>query len=334
MTRSRLLTGATEQSHQLGDARIFAVEMGEGPLVLFVHGFPESWYSWRHQLPAVAEAGYRAVAIDVRGYGRSSKPPAVVDYRMVRLVADNVRLVEHLGASGAVIVGHDWGAPIAWSSCLLRPDVFNALALLSVPYTPPGADPPTEMLARLVGPENEFYMNYFQEPGRMEAEAEEDLRGLLAGFYLGASGDAPADMENFAVVPRGRRLRDMLPGTSATLDLPWMTPDDFEFYAAEFERTGLTGGLNRYRNLDRDVEDLAAFRDHPITVPSLFIGGEKDGPTIWGAGAIARFDRTLPDCRGVHVLAGSGHWIQQERAEEVNRLLLEFLGVVRPVGDG
>lgn len=326
-----LPAGATEHSYRADDVRIHAVEMGEGPVVLFLHGFPESWYSWRHQLAVMAEAGYRAVAIDVRGYGRSSRPAGVAAYRMLRLVADNVRLAEALGVTEVVAVGHDWGAPIAWTSSLLRPDLFSALALLSVPYAPPGLRQPTTVFAALVGPDDEFYMNYFQQPGRMEAEAEEDLAGFLAGFYLGASGDAPPGMGNFAVVPRGTRLRDLLPETGGRLDLPWMSPEDFAFYVGEFEHTGLSGGLNRYRNLDRDWEDLASLRGRPVTVPSLFVGGEKDGPTIWGAQAIARFGTTLPDCRGVHVLPGSGHWIQQEQAEEVNRLLLEFLAEVRPV---
>jgi len=324
--------GATERSYRSDDVRLHTVEMGEGPPVLLVHGFPESWYSWRHQLPALAEAGYRAIAPDVRGYGRSSHPRKIEEYRMVRLVADNVRIAEAIGAEQVVIVGHDWGAPIAWSSCLLRPDLFDALVLLSVPYIQQGTERPTAALAAISGPDHEFYMNYFQTPGRVEAEFEEDVPGWLGGFYLGASGDAPAELQPFWMIPRGTRQRDLLPAVGPDgLDLPWMSKADFEFYVGEFERTGIAGGLNRYRNLDRDWADLAALRGRPITVPSLFIGGEKDGPTVWNAAAIARFDQTLPGCRGSHILEGSGHWIQQERAEEVNRLLLGFLAEVRPV---
>ena len=311
--------------------RIHYVEQGpsDGPLVLLVHGFPELSYSWRNQLPALAAAGYHAVAIDVRGYGRSGKPSRVEDYRVVRHVADNVAVAEPFGAEHVVIVGHDWGAPISWTSVLLRPDLFDAIALLSVPYTPPSATQPTKAFAEMVGPDNEFYMNYFQEPGRAEAEAEEDVRRWLEGFYYGASADCPPGGGlGMAIVPRGERLVDRL----VTLDreLAWLSAAELDVYVAEFERTGLSGGLNRYRNLDRDWTDLAALRGQPLRVPALFIGGDKDGPTIWGANAIARFADTLPLLKGNHILENCGHWVQQEKADEVNGLLLEFLAEVRP----
>jgi len=304
--------------------RAHLVEQGEGPLVLLVHGFPESWYSWRHQLPALADAGYRAVAIDVRGYGRSSKPTAVDAYRMLELVADNLGVVAALGEQTAVIVGHDWGSPIAAASALLRPDVFRAVALLSVPYSAPGATRPSEAFRRMGGDE-EFYINYFQEPGRAEAEIEDDVRSWLLGFYFSASGDAMArpDGKTIATVAPGQGLRDRFVMPE---HLPaWLSEDDLEAYVAEFERSGFTGALNRYRNVDRDWEDLAVWAGRPITVPSLFIGGDRDGPTLWGASAIARFERTLPALHGSHVLAGCGHWTQQERATEVNELLIGFL---------
>jgi pimeloyl-ACP methyl ester carboxylesterase len=305
-----------------------AVEQGEGPVVLLVHGYPETSHSWRHQLPALAAAGYRAVAIDVRGYGRSSRPPAVEEYAMGRLVADNVRVAEALGSDEVVIVGHDWGAPIAWTSALLRPDLFSALAMLSVPYAPPSLQPPTKVFAELFGDEAEFYMNYFQEPGRADAEAAEDVRWWLSGFYYGAAAGAPPEATRFAVVPKGQRMKDLMAQPEG--EMAWLPPADLDHYVAEFERTGFTGGLNRYRNLDRDWADLAAFRGRPITVPSLFIGGDKDGPTQWGAGAIARFPETLPLLRGSHILEDCGHWVQQEKPAEVNALLLEFLAEVRP----
>ncbi|MGH9293209.1 MAG: alpha/beta fold hydrolase [Acidimicrobiales bacterium] len=309
---------------------IHLVEQGGGPAVLLVHGFPETSYSWRHQLPALAAAGYRAVAIDVRGYGGSSRPASVDEYRMVRHVADNVAVAEALGEDHVVVVGHDWGAPIAWSSTLMRPDLFDALVLLSVPYAPPGAEAPTGVFARVAGPEHEFYMSYFQEPGRVEAEIGPDVRGFLAGVYLGASGDAPPGTANFSLIPRGATFQEMLPRVDTWPELGWMAEEDFARYVGAFEETGLTGGLNRYRNLDGDWADFAAFRGRPIGVPTLFVGGERDGPTIWGTKAIGAFDRTLSDCRGVHVLSGIGHWIQQEAAVEVNRLLLAFLAEVRP----
>ena len=203
--------------HHTVDARgtrIHLVEEGEGPIVLLVHGFPESWYSWRHQLPAIAAAGFRAVAMDVRGYGRSSKPLDIEAYGMLQHVADNLGVVEALGEATAIIVGHDWGSPIAAHSALLRPDVFTGVALLSVAYSPPGHRRPTDsfaaMAAGAAGDDEEFYINYFQEPGRAEAEIELDVRSWLLGFYVGASGDsvAPADGGTLATVPRGKLLRD------------------------------------------------------------------------------------------------------------------------------
>jgi pimeloyl-ACP methyl ester carboxylesterase len=316
--------------HRTVDARgtrIHLVEEGEGPIVLLVHGFPESWYSWRHQLPAIAAAGFRAVAIDVRGYGRSSKPLDIDAYGMVHHVADNAGVVEALGEETAIIVGHDWGSPIAAHSALLRPDVFTAVGLLSVAYSPPGRRRPTESFAAMAGAsgDEEFYINYFQEPGRAEAEIELDVRSWLLGFYVSASGDrvAPADGGTVATIPTGRQMRDrfVIPDV-----LPaWLTEDDLAFSTAEFERSGFRGPLNRYRNVDRDWVDLTAWRGSPITVPALFVGGERDGPTIWGAGAIARYPQTLPHLRGSHILPGCGHWIQQERPDELNELLTGFL---------
>jgi len=320
--------------HQVVDARgtrIHCVEEGTGPLVLLVHGFPESWYSWRRQLPVIADAGFRAVAIDVRGYGRSSAPLEVEAYGMLEHVSDNVAVVEALTGPGssAIVIGHDWGAPIAAHSALLRPDVFAGVAMLSVPYSPPGGRRPTDAFAelgRLAGPDEEFYINYFQEPGRAEREIELDVRSWLLGFYLAASADGVRSASaggSIATVARGTLLRDRFPVTDVLPD--WLTEDDLGFYVEEFERTGFRGPLNRYRSVDRDWHDLQVWKDAPIRVPSLFIGGELDGPTLWGGRAIARFPDTLPDLRGSHIVAGCGHWVQQEGADEVNRLLVDWL---------
>ncbi|MDR6974160.1 pimeloyl-ACP methyl ester carboxylesterase [Streptomyces sp. 3330] len=304
--------------------RLHLVEQGTGPLVLLVHGFPESWYSWRRQLPALAAAGYRAAAIDVRGYGRSSRPAATHAHGMLDLVADNVAVVRALGEESAVVVGHDWGSAIAAASALLHPEVFRAVGLLSVPYAPPGGPRPTEVLGRIGGPDQEFYVSYFQEPGRAEAEIEPDVRGWLAGFFAALSGDTmPArDEPDPHFVARGGRLRDRFP----TDALPaWLSEDDLDFYAGEFERTGLTGALNRYRNMDRDWEDLARHRGAPLTQPALFVGGARDASTTWMADAIDAYPTTLPGLSASHVLNDCGHWVQQERPDEVNRLLTDWL---------
>lgn len=277
--------------------RIHAVEAGEGPLVLLVHGFPESWYSWRHQLPALADAGYHAVAIDVRGYGRSSAPAEIDAYRMLCHVADNLGVLDALGSEEAVIVGHDWGAPIAWSSALLRPDRFRAVAGLSVPYSPRGHIAPRTTF-RAIGGDEEFYIEYFQEPGRAEAEIEHDVRAWITGIYLSAAGDGPAadarSGPTMFTIPRGGRMCDRFRDISDRELCDWLTEADLDVYVEEFEHSGFTGGLNRYRNVQRDWEDLAVVAGRPITVPSLFIGGSKDGPTLLGGGAIDRFPTTLP----------------------------------------
>ncbi|MFJ9621849.1 alpha/beta hydrolase [Streptomyces sp. NPDC101181] len=307
--------------------RLHLVEQGTGPLVLLVHGFPESWYSWRHQLPALAAAGYRAVALDVRGYGRSSRPEAADAYRMLDLVADNVALVRALGEQSAVVVGHDWGSNIAATSALLHPEVFRAVALLSVPYAPPGGPRPSDVFDQVGGPAQEFYVSYFQEPGRAEAEIEPDVRGWLAGFYAALSADTmpgPGDPEPHFVAPGGR-LRDRFPVGRRPA---WLTEENLDFYAAEFERTGLTGALNRYRSMDRDWEDLADHRGAPLVQPSLFVGGALDASTTWMSDAIDAFPTTLPGLSAAHLLEGCGHWIQQERPEEVNRLLTDWLATV------
>jgi pimeloyl-ACP methyl ester carboxylesterase len=320
---------ATDLTHRIipvNGIRLHTVEAGEGPLVLLVHGFPESWYSYRHQLPVLSAAGYRAVAIDVRGYGRSSAPVAIEDYRMIRMVADNVALVAALGEQQAVVVGHDWGAPIAWNSALIRPDIFRAVAGLSVPFAPAGDTRPSDAF-RAMGGDEEFYIEYFQRPGRAEVELDEDVRRWLLGFYFTASGDAPPPNEGtVATIPHGAAMRDRFayPHPMPT----WLSEDDLDFYTGEFERTGFTGGLNRYRNVDRDWEDLSVFRGRPIEVPALFVGGDRDGPTIWGMRSIERFGETLPKLHRSIILPGCGHWTQQERPSEVNEALLEFLAAL------
>ncbi|MEU9835975.1 alpha/beta hydrolase [Streptosporangium sp. NPDC048047] len=323
---SRQAMEITHRSVSSPGGRIHIAEQGTGPLVLLVHGFPETWYSWRHQMPALAAAGYRAVAIDVRGYGRSSAPAATDAYRMLDLVEDGVSVVHALGEETAVVVGHDWGATIAATSALLRPEIFRAVGLLSVPYTPPGGPRPSDVFAQLGGDE-EFYVSYFQEPGRAEAEIEPDVRGWLAGFYAALSADtmpAPGAPDPH-FVGRGGTLRDRFPAGR----LPaWLGERDLDVYAGEFERTGMTGALNRYRNMDRDWEDLAAFEGAPVTQPSLFVGGTLDVSTTWLADAIEAYPVTLPGLLSCHLLDGCGHWVQQERPAEVNRLLTDWLAAL------
>ncbi len=295
-------------------------EAGSGPLVLLIHGFPESSAAWRHQLPALAAAGYRAVAMDVRGYGRSLAPRGVEVYRMLAHVADVVALVHGLGERQAVLVGHDWGSPIASTTALLRPDLVSGVALLGVPYAERAPIRPTEAFA-MAGGDEEFYVSYFQEPGRAEAEIEPDLRRWLAGFTASLSGDVAAGTAPPFTVPPGGRMSDRF------VDGPpsWMTEADLDDAVAAFGANGVAGALNRYRNVDRDWEDLAALDGRVLSAPALFLAGAQDASLQWLAPAVDAFDRTLPGLRGVHLLEGSGHWVQQERPDEVNRLLVAWL---------
>ena len=316
----------THRTVNSNNIRIHLAEAGEGPTVLMIHGFPESWYSWREQLPVLAEHGYHAVAMDVRGYGRSSKPQNVEDYRMMLKVADVVGVVDAIDNGKVTVVGHDWGAPIAWNSALLRPDLFSGVAGLSVPYSAGGgAVRPTELFAMMAG-DDDFYINHFQEVGKAEREIEADVRQWILGFYWGAGGDV-IDGPNISMVRRGGTLSEKFVYPDVMPD--WMTDKDLDVYTREFEYSGFFGPLSLYRNVDRDWEDFSAFAGQPITIPSLFIGGEKDGPTVWGASAIANYSQTLPNLFKSEILPGAGHWIQQERAERTNELLLEFLNSLK-----
>ena len=311
---------------QVNGIRMRLAEQGGGPLVLFCHGWPESWYSWRHQLAAVAAAGYRAVAPDMRGYGGTDAPRSVDQYTMLHLVGDMVELVKALGEPHAVIVGHDWGAPVAWTCALLRPDIFRDVVGMSVPFTPPGK---IDLLSALRSQGvTTFYMQYFQASGVAEAELEADVGASLRRIYFSGSGDGP-QRATFGVLDPGAGV---LVNTVDPLETPqglpaWLPREDLAYYEGEFKRTGFRGGLNWYRNLRRSWELLAPWRGCIVRQPSLFIAGERDNVLRFPASQaqIEAYPRTLPGLRGCHILPGAGHWIQRERAAEVNRLLVAFL---------
>jgi pimeloyl-ACP methyl ester carboxylesterase len=299
--------------------RMHVAEQGEGPLVLLCHGFPESWYSWRHQLPALADAGYRAVAPDMRGYGQTDRPDATDQYTQLHHVGDMVGLLDALSVESAVIVGHDWGAPVAWNAALLRPDRFRAVAALSVPYLPRSGTRPTEALARAAG-DRFMYMLYFQTPGVAEAELERDVRDAMRRVLYGGSGDSGAWHVNKP------KHSTFLEGVPDPPQLPaWLTEADLDFYSSEFQRTGFRGGLNWYRNLDRTWELMAAWHGAPIRVPALFIAGDRDAVIARMRPALESMTRTVPSLRKLVLLSGCGHWTQQERPAQVNVELLTFL---------
>jgi len=298
-------------------------ECGSGPMVLFCHGWPESWYSWRHQMLAVAAAGYRCVAPDMRGYGGTDAPQEIECYTLLDLVGDMVALVKELGETQTVVVGHDWGAPVAWHCALWRPDVFRAVVGMSVPWSPRGGIDMLSSLEKLGI--TRFYLQYFQKPGVAEAEFEADVRTSLRRIYYTASGDVTEKGKGFAMIPEtgGFFANTIDPQTLPT----WLSQADLDWFAGEFGRTGFRGGLNWYRNLTRNWRLSSAWQGQPIRQPSMFIAGSRDGVLKFPASMqqIEAFPRTLPGIRGSHIIDGPGHWVQQERPAEVNRLLLDFL---------
>ncbi len=296
-------------------------EAGSGPLVVMLHGFPESWYSWRHQLVALAEAGYHAVAPDQRGYGRTSAPDRIDAYTQLHLVGDIVGLLDALGEEQAVIVGHDWGAPVAWHCALLRPDRFRAVIGLSVPFNTGGL--PTTAQFKAIYKDNFFYILYFQDPGKAEAELDRDPRKTLRMVLYSASGDSNREPGVASPLPKTAGFLDAMrePDTLP----PWLTEADLDYFAGEFVRTGFRGGLNWYRNINRNQELFGAFRGLKIHQPSLFISGTRDVVPMTEA-ARASVRESLPGLRDLVILDGAGHWTQQERPDEVNAAILSFLG--------
>jgi pimeloyl-ACP methyl ester carboxylesterase len=302
--------------------RIHYAEQGTGPLVLLCHGFPEGWYSWRDQLTALAIAGYRAVAPDMRGYGRTDAPAEIGAYSIFDLVGDMIGLVAALGERQAVIVGHDWGANVAWHATLFRPDVFPAVAALSVPFRQRGPAPPLQML-RKAGQLNHYWF-HFQEPGVAEAEFERDPRTALRRVLYSISGDAPPETRKLTLQPgKGWLANTLDPGR-----LPdWLNDGDLDHMAAEFSRSGFRGGLNWYRNIDRNWELTAPWSGALITRPALFIAGSEDPVISFGSGAAAlqALPAAVPGLKLKLLIDGAGHFIQQERPGPVNDAILEFL---------
>jgi pimeloyl-ACP methyl ester carboxylesterase len=309
-----------------GQARLRVAIEGQGPLVLMVHGFPESWYSWRHQIPAIAEAGFTAAAIDVRGYGGSDKPREIAAYDMEALTGDVAGVAAALQpGQPAILIGHDWGAPIVWNSAFTQPDRFSAVAGLSVPFSGVPSRPFTEVFDALFTKKDRFfYQAWFQKVGPAEAEAEADVRAFLRKFYYGIAGEAPEGSW-----PQKPAAATLLEGMVDPEVFPvWLTPEDLDYYVGEFERSGFFGPISRYRNHERDFAWLQQFKGRTLDQPSLLIGGTKD-PAFNGFGRIADPGALMAQhatkLQGVHVLEGCGHWTQQERAAEVNAILVDWL---------
>lgn len=305
--------------------RLHLAEQGAGPLVLLCHGFPESWYSWRHQLGALAAAGYHAVAPDMRGYGQSDCPAELERYTLFHLVGDMVGVLDALNVERAVIAGHDWGAPVAWWAALLRPDRFQGVIGLSVPYSPRGRMRPTTVMPQTA--DAVFYQLYFQSPGEAEAELERDVGHTIRSLLYAASGDAPRREAGGAIdmVPRGQGLLSRM--INPTILPAWLSEADLAVHVSEFARTGFRGGLNWYRNIDRNWELTGPFAGARVTVPALYIAGDRDLVVSFRGikELIANLRMFVPQLRGTVMLEGCGHWTQQERVAEVNAAILAFL---------
>lgn len=277
----------------------------DGPVVVLLHGFPELGFSWRHQVGPLAAGGYRVLVPDLRGYGGSDAPQAVEQYAIDVLAADVIGLLDHAGAERGTVVGHDWGADLAWKTAWLHPERVRAVAGLSVPFVPRAPAAPLELMRAHLGPD--FYIVWFQEPGVAEAALERDVRRTLATPRVWNAAWAEDPDEN--------------PPTPV-----FLTDDELQVYVDTFTRTGFRGGLNYYRNIDRNWERTAAAGDRRITQPALFLTGERD--PVRNFMPSSAMDGWVTDLRVDDVIPDAGHWLQQHAPGEVNARLLEWLGSI------
>jgi pimeloyl-ACP methyl ester carboxylesterase len=323
-----MVPGVNHRFVDAGGLRMHIAEAGSGPLVLLLHGFPESWYSWRHQLTALAEAGFHAVAPDQRGYCETGPPPGPADagqYTILHLTGDVLALMDALGEEHAYVAGHDWGAPVAWHTALFRPDRIRGVIGLSVPYRPRGSAPPVAALRAGIG--EGFYMVYFQQPGVADAELDADRPATFRRILSSASGDGTdgPGSAGLPVVPPGGGFLDICPEPRA---LPaWLTGPDIDSYAAQYATAGFTGPLNWYRNLDRNWALTAPWHRARLRVPALYVAGEQDLVIRFPGTreSLGQLVRAAPQLREPVLLPGCGHWTQQERPAEVTAAMISFL---------
>ena len=318
------IPGARERWVSTNGVELHVLDAGpeDGPVVVLAHGFPELAFSWRHQIPALADAGYRVLAPDQRGYGRSTRPEAIEDYDILHLTDDLLGLLDDVGARDAVFVGHDWGSMVVWQMSLLHPERVRGVVGMSVPFMPRAPMPPVEMMRQIFA-DNFFYIVYFQEPGVADAELAADtattMRRLLCGV---AVRDEDAGAAAVAMAANdGKGFVERMPEPDGLPD--WLSQAELDVYVEEFSRTGFTGGINWYRNMDRNWELTPQLEGARVRMPAAFVGGSADpvlvmsppdGQSEW-----------CDDWRGSTVVDGAGHWVQQESPEPVNDALLTFL---------
>lgn len=309
---------------QSGDCAIRVAVEGSGPLVLMVHGFPESWSAFERQMAPIASAGFTAAAIDVRGYGGSGKPHPVEAYDMASIIGDLQAVADELGNGKAILIGRDWGAPIVWSASLADTARFTAVAGMSIPHMGHGSAPIIDIMRKMFTDNGLFfYMVYFQDEGVAEAELEKDVRDTIRRIYYNWSGDAPANGW-----PAGKKHGEgLLQGMVDPSPFPsWLPAGEIDYLVSEFEGSGFRGPLNRYRNFHRDFAFMSKFAGQKIEQPALFMAGDRDvGIRMFGRDVETRMRANFGDLRGFHLIEGAGHWNQQENPEATNRLLLDWL---------
>jgi pimeloyl-ACP methyl ester carboxylesterase len=293
-----------ERRLQSNGIELHVLEAGEGPLLVLCHGFPELAYSWRHQLPALTEAGYRVVAPDMRGFGASSVPAEIEAYDIANLCGDMCGLLDDLGEQSAVFIGHDWGANVVWQMAIRHPARVRAVAGLSVPFVARAPAPPIPIMRAHLG--EDFYIVWFQEPGVADQALARDVRRTLTTSRVWTS-----------------RWADQQEDGSEPKRPPWMSEEELAVYVRAFERTGFSGGLNWYRNIDRNWELSAADAERRVEQPAMFLTGERD-PVRKFMPAEA-MDGWVSDLRAQIVVPGAGHWVQQEEPAIVNAALIDFL---------
>ena len=318
------VAGVTFRFIESNGIKMRIAEAGTGPLVLLAHGWPESWYSWRHQMTMLADAGYHAVAPDMRGYGETDKPAAVDDYDINHVAGDLVGVLDALGEETATLVGHDWGAIVAWTAVLLHPSRFTALIAMSVPYGGRVAQSPMKSWQEAFG-ENFFYILYHNEPGGLaEAEYDGDPRGLISRLYL--SPNSPR--EEPSITDPLRSAGGWIGRLGAAKGLPdWLRQKDLDYVVSQFENAGFRGGINYYRNFHRNWEITEHLQGAKIKIPVLFIAGSRD-MVIAGAdkeSLTTTISRATEDLRDVILIPEAGHWVQQEAPDEVNQAISDFL---------
>ena len=318
-----MLSNLKEKYFNLNNINIYAKEIGEGPLVIMVHGWPESWYSWRHQLKPIADLGYKVLAIDVRGYGQSSKPYEVEKYDMLSLVSDIINIINKENVENAILIGHDWGAPICWSTAALHPDKIKAVIGLSVPHARRGSISNIE-LWRQIYKDNFFYQTYFQAEGVAEKELEKDIGSSLRKIYywISAEGHDAKVRTNFD------KDSELLDGLIDPDPFPnWLSSNDLDFYINEFKNSGFRGPINRYRNQDRDWEKIPELSTLQIEVPSFFIGGGKDSVRkfLKGYDMYENPGKNCTNFYGKLIIEEAGHWVQQEAPQKTTDGIISFL---------